>query len=395
MKKSLSYINLCLLLLIFIVFFVFFINRREVLDINVISPLFQARPSESTRLSPLAGEASSCRRYLSRVSSVSNKYGLYIYSEDWMIDTAEEMLNSNGGSWGYVLIPVNIKDTDKDKWVKLMNNLQSNKLIPIFQLWDGSPDLDEARKETEKFAKVFSELPWFTDKWYISVYNEVNAVDMSNYNANPELYASVLDTTIDIFKSEDSRYFMMNGAFNASARTTTGYLDEEQFLLRMNRHIPNIFDKLDGWASHPYPHVNGYLGRPLDIGRDSIKGYDWELGLLKKHFGVSTLPVFITETGWPHAEGKEGYRSDYYPENVVADYYRIAFEEVWNPDPRVIGVMPFTIKYDPPYDYFSFIKDNREPYKPFTTIQNLQKNSNNPNKLPTDDSRYTSCLRYL
>ena len=324
----------------------------------------------------------------------NNKFGLYIYRVDDFARKAAEMVNSNGGDWGYVLVPYNVKDYDVKKWNSFFKVLNEYHLIPIIQLWDVSEDRDKARKETEKSAEFLNSLNWPIKNRYISVYNEANDSKFWKGGANPKEYAWILNKTIKIYKEVNPDFFILNGAFNASARGGNGYIDEEQFLIEMDKAEPGVLKKLDGWASHPYPHIRGYLGDPYDTGRASIRGYEWELSLLKKYFQIDNIPVFITETGWPHAEGKK-YRNDYYPEEKVAEYYKIAFEKVWLPDERVVAVTPFTIKYDPPFDNFSFIKRDGGVYKQFNVLKSMPKIAGRPPLVEKYDPLKEKCLRII
>ena len=78
---------------------------------------------------------------------VNNKYGLYIYAERQdFFEIAADMVNSNGGAWGYVLIPYNVKDRDEKRWKRVFSDLNRLKLIPIIQLWD--VDLDKYESQT-------------------------------------------------------------------------------------------------------------------------------------------------------------------------------------------------------------------------------------------------------
>ena len=85
---------------------------------------------------------------------------------------------------------------------------------------------------------------------------------------------------------------------------------------------------------------------------------------MKKEFGVTKeLPVFITETGWAHREGVKEDLS-FLPAVKVAENFKVAYEKVWLPDKRVRAVMPFTIKYNPPFDHFSWIKEDYKTFYP-------------------------------
>lgn len=308
-------------------------------------------------------------------TTLNNKVGLYIYSVNSYADTAAELINSNGGDWGYVLVPYAVYDSDFNKWDGFFRRLAQNHLIPIIQLWDLRDP-----SNTRHAAGFLDSLPWPTTTHYVSVYNEPNDALFWNGRVDPEGYAHVLDETINVFNAQNSNFFMLNGAFNASARSGQQYLDEEAFLLRMDKEKPGIFKKLDGWASHPYPQPN-FSGRVTATGRDSIRAYEWELDLLKKYFGVENLPVFITETGWAHAEGQT-YDRAYYSANVTANFFKDAFEKVWLPDQRVVAVTLFTIKYDAPEDHFNWLDADLKPYPQFEAIKSLPKVAGAPTLSP-------------
>lgn len=305
----------------------------------------------------------------------NNKFGLYIYAEVLdFVHKAAEIANSNGGDWGYVLVPYNVHDRNVERWDKLFRTLNQEHLIPIIQLWD--------LKEGEE-GEVTFEAAWFLNQFawpikprYISVYNEPNDERFWRNGTDPEDYAQILDLTITVFKDLNEDFFMLNGAFNSSARTQSGYLDEEEFLEQMNEAVPGIFERLDGWASHPYPQPN-FTGSPEATGRNSIRAYEWELGLLEDKFGAGELPIFITETGWAHAEGKE-HNPSFLSAEEAAENIRRAYENVWLPDEQVVAVTPFTIRYNPPYDHFSWITEDDEDYPQAEVIKEIEKVEGRP-----------------
>ena len=305
----------------------------------------------------------------------NNKFGIYTYMEvDEYLDLASQLVNSNGGEWGYVLIPYNVKDYRDDRWQRFFGRLNELKLIPIIQLWDLNKD--NADSQINDSASFLNTLPWPTKNRYISVFNEVNDEKFWHNEINPEYYAKILDQIITTYKTTNQDFFILNGAFNASARNTSSTMDEEEFLIRMERKVPGIFARLDGWASHPYPQPN-FTGSPLAFGRDSIRAYDWELSILKNRFGVENLPIFITETGWPHKEAQTP-RNDYLPIVQTTHNLIYAFENVWLPDERIVAVTPFTMWYNPPFDNFSWIDKDNNPLFQFNEIAKLPKVAGNP-----------------
>lgn len=306
----------------------------------------------------------------------NNKFGLYIYGEvgDYF-EIAQNLVNSNGGDWGYVLIPFNVKDRDENKWNKIFNKLTEKHLIPIIQLHD--IDLDKYQKQTEQSAEFLDQFLWPIKNRYISVYNEPNSKAFWYGKIDPAEYTKILDYTIDTYKKANSNYFMMNGGLNVSAATDNSNMDSFEFMRLMQNEIPDIFDKLDGWASHSYPQPN-FSGSPYAYGRNSIRAYETELNYLKNTLGVKkSLPVFITETGWAHAEG-ESYNSSYLPVETTTQYLKIAYETIWLKDDRVRAVTPFTVWYKPPNDHFAWVNRDRVPYKQYDVVKGIEKIAGRP-----------------
>jgi hypothetical protein len=320
----------------------------------------------------------------------NNKFGIYIYAERQdFFEKAAELVNSNGGSWGYVLIPYNIKDRDSKRWQRAFDDLNRLKLIPVIQLWDVNPDKYET--QTRQAAQFLDSFDWPIKPRYISVYNEVNDKRFWNGKIDPKRYAEVLDFTIDTFKLENKDYQIMNGAFNVSAGNTRETVDSFYYMKKMNEAIPGIFDKLDAWAAHPYPQPN-FSGHPLTTGRWSIRAYEDELNFLKNNLGLKKdLPVFITETGWAHKENA-GTDKNFLSEETVAEYFKYAYEQIWLKDPKVRAVMPFTIKYNPPFDHFSWVKeDYKSTYKQFDVIKSLPKIAGKPSNLVKGSYKVAKC----
>jgi len=124
-----------------------------------------------------------------------------------------------------------------------------------------------------------------------------------------------------------------------------------------------------------------------------VRPYEWELALLNELGVTKELPVFITETGW-----RRGYGlgvMGYLGEGVVANYFQVAFNDVWLPDDRVWAVTPFVFDYQgEPFLEFSWRKLNSEDYyQQYYTVQSMSKIKGEPEiiekgwinfKLPTD-----------
>jgi len=327
-------------------------------------------------------------------TTIFNKHGIHLASATKEeAEEAAKLVNSNGGDWGFVTVVIQSDDRKHDKWQNFFNELRKLHLVPIIRLatknengyWERPYD-----KEHEAWADFLDGLIWPVKTRYVVIYNEPNhGLEWGN-SSDPENYAQTLNSTIDALKNKSEDFFVLNAGFDASApHRPQAYFDEELFIKEMISTVPDIFNKLDGWASHSYPAPN-FSGSPTESGRGTVKTYEWEINLLKSLGVNKDLPVFITETGWKHSEGIDEDRT-LLPGSTVADYFKTAYEIVWN-DPKIIAVTPFILNYqDKLFDHFSFKKvdpltkvlnvlgDSTEDYYPhFKTIQDLSKLQGKP-----------------
>jgi hypothetical protein len=98
------------------------------------------------------------------------------------------------------------------------------------------------------------------------------------------------------------------------------------FMQRMLRAVPDLYEHVDFFNSHPYPFAHLPFSSPL--GRAGVTHYRTQLNAT----GRPTLSVLISETGWRGSNQSEMAVS------VVA-----AFRKEWLPDARVESVMPFLL----------------------------------------------------
>jgi len=303
----------------------------------------------------------------------NNKVGMYMRAEVDQIPEVAELVNSNGGAWGWVLIPFSVWDRGTDHWQAIFDQLRNHQLKPVIQLYTTEFGLDYL--DFPGLATFLASLSWPTQYKYISVFNEVNAKYYWPGDTSPEEYAVVLNSAIDDFKKVDESFFMMPAGLNSSARNSDTYIDEVDFLARMNVKVPGIFQKLDGWATHAYPQPEfsgDIYNMPGHYGvRDQIKNYTWELGLLR-NYGVSSLPVFITEAGWAHKEGSDNPMPQYLPASVTAERFRDAYVNHWLPDPNVVAIMPFVWKQDNA-KHFNWVRDDGSYYPQYDVLKSIPK----------------------
>lgn len=290
------------------------------------------------------------------LSVPNNKYGIHIISpSSEEASHSAELVNTNG-NWGYVTLLIESRDKNVSKWQSFFDELRRRRLIPIVRIAthpEGNFWKRPSEGEENQWAEFLNSLNWPTKNRYVIIYNEPNHATEWGNSVDAKSYAQTLDKTITALKVKSDDFFVLNAGFDASApEKRPAYQDQYSYMLEMNEAVPGIFNKLDGWSSHSYPNP-GFVGSPNDTGRKSVRGYLWELGVLKELGVDKNLPVFITETGWKHAEGREIDNS--LPSvDRVSEYYKTAFENAWA-DKRIVAVTPFLLSYqDEPFDHFSF-----------------------------------------
>ena len=75
----------------------------------------------------------------------------------------------------------------------------------------------------------------------------------------------------------------------------------------------------------------------------------------------------------------------------IANYFKIAFEEFWLKDSRVRAVMPFTIRYNPPFDHFSWVNSDNVPYVHYDVVKGIKKVKGEPPLLAKGQFEVKSC----
>ncbi len=314
-------------------------------------------------------------------SATNNKFGIHIISPSPDESSPAASLVNTNGDWGYITVIIAQNDKKTDKWQEFFNDLRRRHLIPIVRLatetegqnWK-RPNPDDANS----WADFLNSLNWPTKNRYVIIFNEPNHAREWGGMVDARSYAQILDKWIGTLKDRSEDFFVLNGGFDASApNEPPNYADEVIFLRQMNKEIPGIFEKLDGWVSHSYPNP-GFVGSPNGVGRGTVRGWFWELQQLRSLGVTKNLPVFITETGWKHAEGiNYDYRLP--TSDVVSKYFEQAFNGAWNNN-RIVAVTPFLLNYQQvPFDHFSFqIPDSKEFYPQFDLLKNMPKNKGQP-----------------
>jgi len=307
----------------------------------------------------------------------NNKLGIHLAvpsSED--MEKAASLVNSNNGDWGYITLVIHQDDMNKDKWQGVFNKARELHLIPIVRLatyfesghWH-APEIQEA----VKLAEFLNSLNWVVKNRYLVLFNEPNHADEWGGLLSPQNFAKVTLAYAKTFKEINPDFFIMMAGFDSAAPTDANqHMDQVAYLTKVLQTQPELFDYLDGWASHSYPK-NRY-----NTGRNSLKNYLWEIALLRSLGVKKNLPVFITESGWSHQEGKTP-DYNFLPAEKVAQQTVDYLQEILN-DSQVIAITPFILNYqDEPFDHFSWQKLNStEFYQQYEATQKILKIKGQP-----------------
>jgi uncharacterized membrane protein (UPF0127 family) len=296
------------------------------------------------------------------LSVPNNKFGVHILEPSEVFEAAK-LVNSQGGKWGYVTIPIRTDDRDKDKWTNFMLHCSQNSLLPILRIssyatganWVSPPD-----SELTDFANFLNDLPWPSKNRYIIIYNEPNHAQEWGGYVSPSEYATLLITAHDIFKSRSQDFFVLSAGLDMSVPTSTTSLEALRYYRLMTQANKNWYSAIDGISVHAYPNP-GFTASVWSTNRYGITSYRYEVSLLKS-LGFPPKPLFITETGYlGHGE-----------------FYNPAFNRVWT-DPNLVAVTPFVL-FAGAGDFakFSLLDSNYQPTAGYKDILAMPKISGSP-----------------
>ena len=297
----------------------------------------------------------------------NNKFGVHILFPS-ELEEARSLVNSSGGDWGYVTIPIQAIDKNLEKWQKFMSDAGKLHIIPIIRIATENYYFDTKlwRKPIEAdvldFANFLDSLDWPTKNRYVVIFNEVNRADEWGGEVNPREYAEILQYAVMVFKSKNQDFFIISaGLDNASASLPKESIDEYRFMEEMNNAVPGILSQIDALGSHSYPNP-GFSQPPWITTSKSISSFKYEKA---KAWNLSnkTLPVFITETGWS---------LNMVSESKMAAYYEEAFKSIWN-DESIIAITPFLLKAGTPFTQFSLINSLGGKTLGYKAIDKIQK----------------------
>ena len=284
-------------------------------------------------------------------------------------------------------------------WVRALNDAYDRGLVPVIRI---GPPWGQMTVRTESddgehmrysalaaaYRRVVEGLPRRagTPLW-LEIHNEPNlcyewvcaagsvAGDWIGYEQIAHEYAAMLrDVADELHAIGDPTIRVINGGLApGGARRCQcggdGYeagITSQEFLTEMRAAVPDIFDRLDGFASHSYPAGGvGYdFFVPFERAATGLLYFERELAIVGRD-----LPVLMTETGWcvpgSRCPAPGGDR------DAVADWTVRAYQEFWARDPRIVAAMPFILR-DSGWEDFAWIAPDGGKYPVFNQVRDLR-----------------------
>ena len=229
-------------------------------------------------------------------------------------------------------------------------------------------------------ANFLNSLNWPTKQQHVILFNEPNHAQEWGGEVDVKSFVDISIYTSKKLKELNLNFYILSGALDLAAPDKKNqYKSAKTFYQEIWNYNPDYFNYLDGITSHSYPN-HGFVGTPKDTGQHSVQGYKWEIEFLKK-LGVSkNLPVFITETGWPHKEGIDK-RNNFYTTTTTAKFLINSYN-LWSKDPNIKAITPFIYNYpNEPFDHFSWLDSNEKLYPSYQGLIDYPKTKNTPEQI--------------
>ena len=300
-------------------------------------------------------------------SAQTAKMGMHVLSME-EVEPAVTLLREQEKDtehWYYITIPFTTADIGREvEWQAFFTKAKTLRVIPIVRLAtqpQGAFWQIPTKKHIVDQIDMLARLEWPTAERRILIFNEVNHAKEWGNTINPAQYAELFRFSALWARSQDKNFIVMPAAMDLAAPSGSVTQDAFVYLEAMYASDPEIFTYADAWNSHSYPNP-GFSAPPQRLGRNSLYGYQHELSFLEKK-GITTLPVYITETGW--VENRATSRN-------LTKYYQYAFDKIWQPDSRVVAVTPFVFNGAPgPFATFSFISADGKPTVHYQALKNV------------------------
>src|SRR3954447_25024189 len=213
--------------------------------------------------------------------------------QDRYLEVTSNLVNANGGDWGYVTVVWTAQERDSSAadylLQQFLDRCYEQHLQPIIRvatrfdeyagIWS-RPEEDDA----ERWRAFFERGKWPTRRVWIIAGNEPNLGRDWGGEVDAAGYARYLSHFLDVF-ADSEQFQVVNAPLDASNATELPTMqDDFEFLAEMKAAVPGIFERLPAWASNPY--------RVLGQG-DSLRythlAYEAELQTIGRD-----MPVLIT-----------------------------------------------------------------------------------------------------
>ncbi len=275
----------------------------------------------------------------------NNKMGVHILHPN-EVENAAKLVNSSGGEWGYVTVPIQPVDRDLIKWQQFMKECKDKKVIPIIRIttiptggtWDTGQDTDLV-----DFANFLNELEWPTENRYIVLFNEVNQSKEWGGIVDPRKYTDIVKNARTIFKERSEHFFLLGPALDDALPDSTTSMSAKRYLAAMYSHDSSVWSYFDGFATHSYSNP-GFAQPPRQHTFPGSTSYRY----LFTQYKLADKPVFVTETGWDQTKVNEA---------KLREYWNTAWG-IWGSDPRVVAITPFVLDGSAAFPIHSLTKSD-------------------------------------
>lgn len=313
------------------------------------------------------------------LTTANNKFGIHILNRQ-DIEPARQLVNSNGGDWGYVTLVIREDDRDVQRWQEFFDELREARLIPIVRIATqnrGKHWVKPRHEDIDPWVRFLDSLNWVTKNRYVVIFNEPNHTQEWGGEINPNEYAQIYRSFYKQLKEANPNFFVLPAGLDTAPVNTSTTMHPQEFLEKIYEEDERLFELYDGWVSHSYPNPN-FTSSVYNTGRTSVQNYIWEMDIVRE-FGYDTSkPIFITEAGWATRQGTR-VNSNFLSLEQAARNTVTAFEQIWT-DERIVAITPFILDYDqPPFDQFAWLDPvTKQPNAVYLAIQDLDKTPGRP-----------------
>jgi hypothetical protein len=259
-----------------------------------------------------------------------------------------------------VVVPMSLYDRRKEVWERFFKEADRAEVVPIVRWitrFENGNWIVPSRKDIVEAVRFVNQIDW-DGRRIIVLFNEPNHAAEWGGTVDPKGYAEVALFATNWLKTERQDYVVLPAGLDNDAPTLNGTMDSFEFIEQMHRSVPELFTAVDGWTSHSYPNP-AFSGSAFASGRNSIRGFEHELSLLKR-LTDRDFNIYITETGW---------RQNNLTSRRLISYYKEAATTVWMNE-KIKAVVVFVLKATHgPFEEFSLLTEDDQPTLQMRALQ--------------------------